>query len=112
MDADRIRPQVVADLVSRWRDFHNSVNFIPDDDHSEFQVSEFILVEWFSGRESSWERGFWVSFDGSDVVHRVINVVPSWQSVQGREVMTVLRIETDDGFGISLYVDPITRGEA
>ena len=108
MTEHRQQPQTAMELVTRWRAFHNSVRFVPTEDHTEFHLGEYILVEWISGREDPYARGFWISFDDNDVVHKVTNVVPSMTNVQGDEVLTNLRIETDDGFSVTVHLDPLT----
>ena len=108
MTEDRTQPQIAMELSERWNAYHNSVNFIPAESYTQFTLSPFIEVEWFAGAEDGWERGFWLSFDGADTVHKVTNVVRMHECVKGADVLTGLRVETDDGFSVNIDLDPIT----
>ena len=74
MASARTQPHPALELSSLWRSYRSAVTDPRLSEDCVFHLNHFIDVEWFTGRGERWQRGFWLSVDDSDVVHRVVAV--------------------------------------
>ena len=107
MASARTQPHPALELSSLWRSYRSAVTDPRLSEDCVFHLNPFVDVEWFTGRGERWQRGFWLSVDDSDVVHRVSNVTRMFETVQGQSVMVGVQVDTEDDFTVFVHIDPV-----
>lgn len=100
-------PHPALELAEMWFKQRNGMVDARLSEDKVFRLSDFVSVEWYTGKGETWQRGFWLSIDDSDVVHRVSGVTRHFETVQGRTMLVGLKMETEDDFTVFVHIDPV-----